>query len=183
MPLPFAIVTGLLLGGALSWIARAELARSDVPLLLSRPFQVALAMGLVVYTPVVGWFAMRHGDWAYLYLFRSARIPSAVDLVLVLTAGLQVPLGFALAAPWSIAKRGTSLAKIAGVLGVVVLVAAAVSMRRLGTDASYAQYHGAFGTLPVGKSSLGRGVLLSWLAISGAFAWSAWLLRSSPRAP
>jgi hypothetical protein len=179
MPLPFAFLVGLVFGGSLAWIARVELARSEVPLLLARPFQVALAMGFLVFAPVVGYFAMLHGDWAYLYLVRSARVPSAIDLALVVAAGAQVPLGFVLAAPWSIAKRGTALAKIAGALALVLLVASAIAARRLATDASYAQYHGAFGTVPLGKSALGRGILWSWIALAAAYAWSVRVLRSS----
>lgn len=178
MPLPFAFVLGFVLGGSLAWLARAELARSEVPLLLARPFHVAVAFGFTVFAPVAGYFLAWHGDWAYLYLVRSARIPSAVDLALALAAGAQVPLGFALAAPWAIAKRGTALAKLAGVFSFVLLLAAVACARRLATDASFAQYHGEFGMVPLGKSSLGRGVLLSWIAIAAAYAWSLRLVRS-----
>jgi hypothetical protein len=179
MPLPFAFLVGLLLGGSLAWLARIELARSEAPLLLARPFLVAVALGLLVFAPVVGYFAALHGDWTYLYLFRAARLPSALDLAFVLLAGSQVPLGFALAAPWSIAKRGTALAKVAGLLALVLLAASAALARRLATDASYAQYHGAFGTVPLGKSSLGRGILWSWVILVAAYAWSVRALRSS----
>src|SRR4029079_2246141 len=107
MPLPFAFPLGLVLGMTLAWLARAELARSEVPLVLARPFLIALGLGALVFAPVVGYFAAWHGDWAYLYLVRWSRVPSALDLLLVIVAALQVPLGFAIVAPWAIAKRGT----------------------------------------------------------------------------
>ncbi|CAN5809461.1 hypothetical protein BH11MYX4_BH11MYX4_47930 [soil metagenome] len=179
MPLPFAIPVGLLLGMALAWLARAELARSEVPLLLARPFLIALGLGVVVFAPAVGYFAAWHGDWTYLYLVSASRVPSAVDLLLVLVAALQIPLGFALATPWAIARRGSRLFQVMAVLVAVVVVTAAIFARRLSVSASFAQYHGRFGGLPLGKSSLGRGILLSWLALALAVAWSAHALRSS----
>src|SRR5262245_26570628 len=109
MPLPFAVPIGLLLGMSLAWLARVELARSEVPLVLARPFLVAVGLGAIVYAPVVAYFVARHGDWAYLYLVRFSRIPSAVDLALIILAAAQLPLGFAVATPWAIAKRGPAL--------------------------------------------------------------------------
>src|SRR5258705_10681645 len=97
MPLPLALPFALACGLTLAWVARAELARSEVPLVLARPFLVALGLGAIVFAPVVGYFVALHGDWAYLYLVRSGRVPSAVDLLLVVVAALQVPLGFAIA--------------------------------------------------------------------------------------
>src|SRR5690242_6226910 len=113
MPLPMSLPIGLLIGMSLSWLARSELARSELPLLLARPFLVAAALGAIVYAPIVAYFVAMHGDWAYLYLVRFSRVPSAVDLTLVVLAALQIPLGFALATPWAIAKRGPALLKTA----------------------------------------------------------------------
>jgi hypothetical protein len=179
MPLPLAIPVGLLLGMTLAWLARAELARSEVPLLLARPFLIALGLGSLVFAPVVGYFAARHGDWTYLYLVSSSRVPSAVDLFLVLVAAIQIPLGFAMATPWAIARRGTRLFQVMGGIAGVLVIASAVFARRLSVSASWAQYHGGFGTVPLGRSPLGRGILLSWIAMAIAYAWSVHALRSS----
>lgn len=178
MPLPFALPVGLILGMSLAWLARAELARSEVPLVLARPFLVAAGFGAIVYAPVVAYFVAMHGDWAYLYLVRFARVPSAVDLALVLLAAAQVPLGFALATPWAIAKRGPALLEVGAALALIVVVLSVVLSRRLGTSASFAQYHGGFGVMPIAKTPLGRGVLLSWVSLLAAYAWSARALRS-----
>lgn len=182
MPLPFALLLGLVLGISLAWIARAELARSEVPLVLARPFLVTLGLGLVVYAPALGYFVALHGDWAYLYLVRSDRVPSALDLAFVLACGASLPAGFALAAPWAIQRRSGLLLQIAGAIVLAVLVAAGVLSRRLAVSASYAQFHGGFGTVPLGRSPLGRGALASWIAVAAGSAWSAWVLRR-PRAP
>ncbi len=178
MPLPLAFPIGLLVGMSLAWVARVELARSEVPLVLARPFLVALALGAIVHLPVAAYFVARHGDWAYLYLVRSARIPSAVDLTLVVLGALSVPLGFAIAAPWAIAKRGPALLKLGAVIGALLIVACVLAARRLSVSASYAQFHGGFGVAPLGKTTLGRGVLLSWVALLAGYAWSVRALRT-----
>ena len=67
--------------------------------------------------------------------------------------------------------------KVGAAIGYVVIVGAVLGSRRLGVSASYAQYRGGFGGVPIGKSPLGRGVLLSWIALLGAYAWSFLLLR------
>ncbi|MDB4943846.1 MAG: hypothetical protein JWP97_3380 [Labilithrix sp.] len=179
MPLLLALPVGLVIGMTLAWVARAELGRSEVPLLSSRPFLVALGLGLVVFGPVVGSFAVWHGDWTYLYLLPSSRVPSAVDLFLVLLAAAQVPLGFAIATPWSVARRGARIFQVAGGLVLAVALATALLGRRLAVSASFAQYHAGFGNLPLGRSPLGRTLLLSWLALAAAYGWSAYALRSS----
>jgi hypothetical protein len=181
MPLPLALPIGLLIGMSLAWFARLELARSEVPLVLARPFLVALALGAIVHAPVVAYFVVMHGDWAYLYFVRFSRIPSAVDLALLVVVAAQVPLGFALAVPWAIAKRGPTLLKVGVAAGVLLLVVCALTARRLGVSASYAQYHAGFGMVPLGKTPLGRGVLLGWVALVAGYGWCVHVLRS-PRA-
>jgi hypothetical protein len=177
VPLPFALPFAALLGISLAWIARAELARSEVPLVLARPFLVAVGLGLLVYAPIVGYFAALHGDWAYLYLVRWSRVPSAVDLVLVVLCGAAVPAGFALAAPWAIAKRGQRVALASAMVATALLIGAALASRRLAMSATYAQFHGAFGGRAASSTALGRGVLTSWIALAAGYAWSAWVLR------
>lgn len=179
MPIPLAIPVGVVLGMALAWTARAELGRSEVPLLLVRPFLISLGLGALVLGPVVAYFASWHGDWAYLYLAPRARIPSAVDFLFILLSALSLPGGFALAAPWAVARRGSRIFQVAAALSAVVVIVAALSRQRLGVSATYAQYHGGFGILPLGQSPLGRGILLSWSAIALAYAWSFHALRSS----
>jgi hypothetical protein len=178
MPLPLALPIGLLIGMSLAWLARAELARSEVPLVLARPFLVAAALGAIVYAPVVAYFVTMHGDWAYLYLARFSRIPSAVDLTLVIIAAAQVPLGLAVASPWATAKRGPALLTVGAIIGTIVIVACVLASRRLSVSASYAQYHAGFGIMPLGKSPLGRGILLSWVVLLAGYGWSAHVLKA-----
>ncbi len=178
MPLPLALPVALLVGGSLAWLARAELARSEVPLVLSRPFLVALAFALLVLLPVAGYFTAFHGDWAYLYVVDASRVPSAADLVLALFAAALVPAGFAIAAPLAASRRATRLLQIGAVLAIVLAIACAVSSRRLGVSATYAQWRGGFGFVPIGESPLGRGVLSSWVALAAGYAWAVLAVRS-----
>lgn len=177
MPLPLALPAGLMLGMSLAWIARAELARSEVPLALARPFLVTVGLGLLVFAPLLGAFVALHGDWAYLYLVRSSRVPSALDLVFVVACGATLPAGFALATPWAIQRRSTALVRASGAIAALGAAGAALAAGRLAVSASFAQYHGGFGAVPLRRSPLGSAVLLSWIAMAAAYAWTAWVLR------
>jgi hypothetical protein len=99
-------------------------------------------------------------------------VPSAVDLGLVLLAGASVVGGF-----WAAvrpARRGRSGPLVAmvvapGALAVAGLVAGA---SRLAVSGTYAQFHGDFGTEPIGASALGKGVLLMGVVVTLAVAWT-----------
>jgi hypothetical protein len=55
-------------------------------------------------------------------------------------------------------------------LAVVGLLLAA---RRLAVSGTYAQFHGDFGTEPIGASVLGKGVLLMVAVLALGLAWTA----------
>jgi hypothetical protein len=177
VPLPLALPVAWLIGLSLAWSARAELARSEVSLLLARPFLVAAAFGAIVLGPVVGYFVALHGDWAYLYVVRWSRIPSAVDLLFVAFVAAQVPVAFAISAPWAAAKRGSLFVRVSAAVLFVLVVLCVVFFGRLMSSATYAQFHGGFGTAAIGKSSLGRGVLSSWTALLAGWGWAIHVLR------
>ena len=181
MPIPFAPFVGLALGAAFAWLAAPELASDEGPIALSRPFAIVAAFAGLVWLPLVGYFVAFHGDWSYLYVVPWRRIPSAVDLVLALLAGASVVLGF-LAAAGPVRRRrfGFVVTLVAGPgsLAVIGLTAAA---RRLAISATYAQYHGGFGTDPIASSTLGKAVLLMGLLLAAAIAWTTRsLLRLAP---
>ena len=44
--------------------------------------------------------------------------------------------------------------------------------RRLGVSGTYAQFHGDFGTEPIGASVLGKGVVLMGFVLALAIAWT-----------
>ncbi len=191
MPLPVAPLLGWLLGLWLAWTARGERpdrapgtpgggrdgAGSLLFFSLSRPLVVAAALSAFVYAPIVGYFAAFHGDWSYLYVVPWHRVPSALDLVLVLLASATIPAGVAVGLGPARAGRSGLLARWAAGPAVIAVALLAVFARRLATSASYAQFHGGFGLEPITESALGRGVLLAAIVLGVAVAWTARSLR------
>jgi hypothetical protein len=172
MPIPFAPLVGLALGAALAWIAAPELSRDDGPIPLSRPFAVVAAFSSFVWLPVVGYFVAFHGDWAYLYVIPSQRVPSAIDLGLVLLAAAAVVGGFWLAVPIVRKRRFGPVISLIVVPAGVSIAALVIAARRLGVSGTYAQFHGDFGTEPIAASTLGRGVLFMGVVVVLALAWT-----------
>jgi hypothetical protein len=172
MPIPLAPLLGLSLGAGFAWVAAPELSQDDGPVVASRPFAVVLAFAVLVWLPVVGYFVAFHGDWAYLYLVPWQRVPSAIDLGLVLLAGAALVGGFCAGVP-RVRKRRFGL-----VWAFVVAPAAAaagalaVAARRLAVSGTYAQFHGEFGTEPIVASTLGKGVLLMGVVLVVGIAWT-----------
>jgi hypothetical protein len=184
VPLPLSYLVGLALGAALAWVAKSELCSTQTPIGATRPFAVVSAFALFVWSPVVGYFVAFHGDWSYLYLVSCRRVPSAIDLTLVLLSGAAIVGGFWLAS-WSLRKRRigpVALLSALPTVGVVSLIT--VFSRRLVVSATYAQFRGDFGVEPIAASLLGRGVLFMGIVLVVAVAWTArWLARMSSDEP
>lgn len=178
MPILFAPVVGLVLGVVFAWVAREEFARDEGPLIASRPVGIVTAFAILVYAPIVGYFVTFHGDWAYLYVWAWSRIPSAVDLALVLLACASIPMGLLASSHAARTKRLGTMVWFGGAPTVFAAGLFAWSARRLSVSATYAQFHGDFGTEPIASSALGRGVL--WMAIVGTLGIT-WTVRSLGR--
>ena len=181
MPIVFAPLFGFALGAAFAWLAGPELASDEGPLALSRPFAIVAAFAGLVWSPVVGYFVAFHGDWSYLYAVPWRRVPSAVDLLLALLAGVAVLGGF-VAAIGPVRRRhfGAVVTLVAGP-GTVAVVGLVAAVHRLAVSATYAQFHGDFGTEAIGASVLGRGILLMGVVVVAAVAWTARsLMRLAP---
>jgi hypothetical protein len=176
VPIPFAPLLGLALGAALARIAAPELSRDDGPIASSRSFVIVAAFAGLVWLPVVAYFLSFYGDWSYLYLVPWRRVPSAVDLGLVLVATLAVLAGFALAArPVRRRRSGTAwaLMVVPAVLALGGVVAAAP---RLAVSGTFAQFHGSFGTESIGASALGKSVALMGLVLALGVGWTGYSL-------
>ena len=177
MPVPFAPLVGLALGALLAWFARLELAPDEEPIIVSRPFILVVCFAVLVYTPILGYFAAFHGDWAYLYLIPSHRVPSAIDLALVLLSGGTVPLGFLAAARPARALHLGTVGLLGGTPATVACVLMIVWQKRIGTSGTYTEFRDGFDTEPITASVLGQGVL--WMGFVGTLgaAWCAWSMR------
>ena len=179
MPTLIAPLVGFALGTLLGFLSRhALLTREE---LRAQVMLVSAQLALLVFMPIVTAFTALHGDWSYLYLLPEKSIPSAVDLVFVLAATGSVIAGTSTAA-WALRSRRENVLMIAlSAPAILLLVVLAVASRRLATAASYAQYHGGYGTLPIGRSHLGRSVLASWVVLSLGLSWAAYRLRIARR--
>lgn len=157
----------------MAWFAAPALARDDGPVALSEPFALTSIFAAVLWLPVVSYFIAFHGDWSYLYLVAWRRVPSAIDLGLVLLSAAAVPAGFYWAAvPVRKQRLGAAAALVATPVAVVV-VGLAFAAQRLAVSGTYAQFQGDFGTEPIGASTLGKGVLLMAVALALGVAWTA----------
>jgi hypothetical protein len=172
VPIPFAPLIGLALGAALAWVAAPELSRDDGPIAFSRPFAVVAAFAGFVWLPVVAYFVAFHGDWAYLYAVPWHRVPSAVDMVLVLFAAAAVVGGFGLAVPAVRKRRPAAVIALILVPGAVTAASFMVAGHRLAVSGTFAQFHGDFGTEPIAASTLGKGVLFLGAVLALAVAWT-----------
>ncbi len=182
MPLPLAWLVAFALGAAFARAAQNEIARTEGPLVASRPMAIVLGFAGLVFLPVAGYFAAFHGDWAYLYFVTWRTVPSAVDLALVLLAASLVPAGFVAAVGLVRTRRsraGQALSLLIGIpAGLTVLLILAFA-RRLGVSASAAQYAGGFGVEPIASSALGKGVLCGVATLAAGTAWAVRALRAA----
>jgi hypothetical protein len=172
VPIAFAPLFGFALGAALAWIGAPELGRLEGPVVASRPFAVVAAFAGFVWFPVVGYFVAFHGDWSYLYEVPAQRVPSAVDLFLVLFAAAAVMGGFWLAVAPLRKRRIKPVAAMVVVPAALAVVGVSLAAHRLGMSGTYAQFHGDFGTEPIGASALGKGVVLMTMVLVLAVAWT-----------
>jgi hypothetical protein len=96
-------------------------------------------------------------------------------------SGASVVAGFAAAAPLA---RSSKLGPLGALFAtpIVLLVLLVLGLqKRLGTSASYAQFHGGFGTEPITRTDLGRGLLWMLAVLVLGIAWSVRLLRKVHR--
>ena len=168
-----APLAGFVFGVAFAWMARLELGRVDAPVVATRPFNVALGFAGFVYGPLVGYFIVFHGDWTYGYVVSWHRVPSAVDLALDLFAGASVLFGVAASAHAARARRLEVVAWLAALPAVMCALLVVWGASRLAVSATYAQYHGGFGVLPIASSALGRSVLVMAVVLVLGLAWTA----------
>jgi hypothetical protein len=177
VPIALALLLGFFSGVAFAWLARVELGRVDAPVITTRPFNVVIGFAALIYAPIVAYFVTFHGDWTYGYLVPWRRVPSAVDLALVILAGSSVLLGMIASAHAARARRLNVVAWLSVVPSALGVVLVAWGAGRLAVSASYAQYHGGFGVVSITSSALGRSVLLMAALLALGVAWTVRALQ------
>ncbi|MCU0690741.1 MAG: hypothetical protein MUF54_05005 [Polyangiaceae bacterium] len=172
MPAFIAPLIGIVLGIAFAWSSADELSSDPTSVLGTRSLVVTTLFSVLVFVPVAGYFVAFHGDWAFAYLLNTRNLPSAATLALVLLDAVTVPIGFVLAAPHARRHRLNKLLSLAaGPTGAAMLLMLLFA-RRFSTSATFAQFHGDFGTLSVAGTPLGyalvwmNGVLAVALALT-----------------
>lgn len=175
MPVLIAPWVGLLFGAFFAWSAREELARTERGPLASPALVLPVAFGFLMQGPVAGYFLAFAPDWSMAYLVDSQRVPLIVDFIAILFCAATPVCGFMLAAPAASRREGVPLLRWSLPLVIVVIGVTAALLPRLGTEASYAQFRGSFGTRRVAGGSLG--IALLWMNAL-LFCSAGWVAKS-----
>lgn len=125
--------------------------------------------------PVAGYFLAFAPDWSVAYLIDSQRLPPLVDFMAVLLAAVSPTCGYLLAIQSASRREVAPLLRWAMPLLVFVVAATAALLPRLGTEASYAQFRGSFGTRRVAGGGLGMSLL--WMN-AVLFCGAGWIAKS-----
>ena len=136
-----------------------------------------MLFALLVFAPIAAYFAAFEPDWAFAYVVNAERLPVIVTALVALIALGSVPLGFVTAAGPARARRFARVSRLAAIPALLALAFVFVARSRLAVDASYAQYHGDFGTRPVAGGPLGYALLWMLAVLTGAVVFTAQSLR------
>jgi hypothetical protein len=166
----------LAFGAAFAWMASDGLNRSK-PLLEVAPLALVTLFALAVLAPVAAYFLAFEPDWSYAYLIDTSRRLGVVHAMVLLADVASVPLGFTLAMR---SAHGPTLSVLIRLIGGPLLATAVfvvVLFPRLSVQATYAQFHGGFGTRLVAGGPLGYALIWSALVLAGAAVWTGQCVR------
>jgi hypothetical protein len=172
----------LALGAALAFLGRADAPREDESAARAR-LAVAALFGALVFAPACAYFLVFAGDWALFYLADSRGVPSALELLLVVTDAALVAAGFA--AGHLAAKRRAEVALFAMMVAPGTIAGALVLafVPRLRLEGTYHQITARFGTQPLAGSPTGWAVLWMNAMIVAGFVVAARALAERPHTP
>lgn len=160
MPAPLAPIVGLVFGVIFAWSAREEISRAQgAPWVGFRTLALVALFSVLVFAPTCAYFLAFEPDWSYAYYVDTRRIPSALELALVLVDAASVPLGFLLGIAPVRSRRLLPVLRVILPATLIVLGCVFFGANRLKVQASYAQFHGDFGTRPIAGGSLGYALL------------------------
>ena len=177
MPFALALLLALPIGVGIAWAAKAELARHDGRVTATRAFAVTATFSGGVYAIQMAYFAAFHGDWSYAYAVASSRVPSAIDLLLVVACAAMVVGAFTIASPFAARGRIAVVASMFATPMALCVGLVIAGWQRLTTSASYAQFEGGFGTHTLTETSLGRAIVVANAVSLAALGWSIRLVR------
>lgn len=176
MPVVAAPLFGLSLGIVFAWAGAEELARAGGNA-VSRSLAVAASFGILVYAPACGYFHAFFPDWSYAYFLDGERHSVALDLALLLTDGLSIPVGLSLVSRAAATRRASTLLRAASIPTAIALLSLIAALPRLRVFATYAEFHGDFGTEPLTGSPVGFALIWMTAVVVCAAAWTIRVLR------
>jgi hypothetical protein len=176
MPAPLGPLLGVALGAFFAWMSGESSQRGKDAFALTSLALVSV-FALLVFTPMAAYFIAFEPDWAYAYLLDGSRRLGALHSVVLLADVASVPFGFFLGLR---STKGPRLAVLTRLVGAPLLLASLyliILLPRLGVQATYAQFHGDFGTRPVAGGPLGYALIWFGLVLAGSTAWTIHALR------
>jgi len=176
MPAPTGPLIGLALGAALAWASSDAASRSKSTLAFP-PLALVSLFALAVFAPCAAYFVAIEPDWAYAYLIDGRRSLGVLSTLVLLCDVASIPLGFVLGQRASEHAAFTARIRLVGLPLLAAGIFVIILFPRLSVQATYAQYHGDFGTRPVAGSPLGYALLWTAVVLAGATAWTAYALR------
>jgi len=159
---------GFTLGVLFAWMARHDIARGAQAALAGRSLAIVALYAVFVFGPACAYFLVLEPDWAGAYLFDAGRRARLVSVAGTLLALVSVPAGFLAAAPATRARRAPTVLRVGAASALLTVAFTLALVPRLSVRATYAEYHGDFGTEAVSASPLGWG--LFWIALVLALA-------------
>jgi hypothetical protein len=181
VPALIAPLLGFALGALLAWVQRdAHLSEA----VARRDAWVVGLYATLVFAPASGYFLLFAADWSYAYLVDPQRVPSAVQLTLIVGNAASVLGGFSLARRAAESRAPRAMVATLAVPVGLALTAVVALGARLGVDASYAQFQGGFGARPLAGGRLGAAILYmdALVAVGAALAARAIQHRAPPAA-
>lgn len=180
MPCLIAPWISLLTGIGFAWASADELSRSGKGAVGSRGLIVAILFGVALPAPAVAFFLTVAPDWSWAYLISPGEFSRGLEFGVTLISGAAPPVGFLLCADAAAARRFRPVARLAAIPMTAIAALLAAFTPRWAVYATYSQYHGSFGTRPLGGSWLGYALLWSVFVLAAATLWTLQaLIRSS----
>jgi hypothetical protein len=147
--------TGFALGALFAWLSRDDLVRGAPAMLTVRSLVIVTAYALLVFGPAAAYFLVFEPAWASAYLLDVGRHARAFDVALAVLAPSSVIFGFIVTGHAIRRHRPGAALRIGAPAALAALALTLLLFPRLSVQATYAQYHGDFGTRPVAGTPLG----------------------------
>jgi hypothetical protein len=147
--------TGFALGALFAWLGREDLVRGAPAMLAARSLVVVTAYALFVFGPATAYFLVFEPAWASAYLLDAGRHTRAFDALFAVLAPASVIAGFVVTGHAMRRHRPAAALRIGAPSALAAFALALLLFPRLSVQATYAQYHGDFGTRPVAGTPLG----------------------------